>query len=70
MKSNPQKLSVADGSLIIETMTKSTDELLNDGYIKLDNKSLAQFSPVIRLIEEVGMQKWAGKTAAKTLKSF
>ena len=58
MNNKPLSLSIADGSLVIETMTKTAEELLKEGYVQLDNKSLSQFSPVIRLIEEFGLQKW------------
>lgn len=64
------KISLADNGLIIEAMTMSPAKLLDKGYIKLDGKALARFSPVIGLIESLGMQKWVGRTQAKNVEKI
>lgn len=63
-------ISLADNSLTLEAMTMSSAKLLEKGYIKLDGKALARFSPVIGLIESLGFQKWVGRTQAKSIESI
>ncbi len=70
MDNNTSVLNLADNGLVIETMTKSADELLKDGYIKLDKKYYGQFSPVIKLLEELGLQKWAASSSAKEVEKI
>jgi hypothetical protein len=60
-------IKLADNSLILEAMTMSPAKLIESGYIKLDGKALARFSPVINLIESLGFQKWVGRTQAKNI---
>ena len=64
------KISLADNGLTLEAMTMSPAKLLENGYIKLDGKALARFSPVISLIESLGMQKWVGHTQAKNVEKI
>jgi len=63
----PSTISLADNSLILESMTMSSSELVDNGYIKLDGKTLARFSPVIGLVESLGFQKWVGRSTAKNI---
>ncbi len=63
-------ISLADNSLTLEAMTMSSGKLLEKGYIKLDGKTLARFSPVIGLIESLGFQKWVGRTQAKNIEKL
>ena len=63
-------ISLADNSLTLEAMTMSSAKLLEKGYIKLDGKALARFSPVIGLIESLGFQKWVGRTQAKDIEKL
>ena len=58
-------LRLANNGLILEKMTISASELLKDGYIKVDKKSIEQFSPVIRLVESLAFQQWIGATNMK-----
>lgn len=60
-------ITLADNSLTLEAMTISPAKLIDSGYIKLDGKTLAQFSPVINLIESLGFQKWVGRSQAKNI---
>lgn len=63
-------ITLADNSLTLEAMTMSSAKLLEKGYIKLDGKTLARFSPVIGLIESLGFQKWVGRTQAKSIENI
>ena len=63
-------ISLADNGLTLEAMTMSSAKLLEKGYIKLDGKALARFSPVIGLIESLGFQKWVGRTQAKDIEKL
>ena len=63
-------ISLADNGLTLEAMTMSSAKLLEKGYIKLDRKALARFSPVIGLIESLGFQKWVGRTQAKDIEKL
>ena len=60
-------LNLANDGLIIETMTKTADELIKDGYIKLDGEMLARFSPVLKLIENIGFQQWINSSTTKNV---
>lgn len=60
-------INLADNSLTLEAMTMSPAKLIDSGYIKLDGKMLARFSPVINLIESIGFQKWVGRSQAKSV---
>lgn len=64
-KQTPTKISLADNSLVLEAMTMSPVELIDRGYIKLNGKTLARFSPVIGLVESIGFQQWVGRSTAK-----
>lgn len=66
----PTSISLADNSLTLEAMTMSSAKLIESGYIKLDGKALARFSPVIGLIQSLGFQKWVGRSQAKTIESL
>ncbi len=71
MKNNVlSSITLADNSLTLEAMTMSPSKLLDKGYIKLDGKALARFSPVIGLIESLGFQKWVGRTQAKGIEKL
>lgn len=63
-------ITLADNSLTLETMTMSSAKLLEKGYIKLDGKTLARFSPVIGLIESLGFQKWVSRTQVKSIENI
>lgn len=58
-----------ESGLFIEPLTKSSDELLKEGYVLLDNKSIAKLSPILRLVEAAGLQKWIGDEAAKKVET-
>ena len=63
-------ISLLDNSLTLEAMTMSSAKLLEKGYIKLDEKTLARFSPVIGLIESLGLQKWVGASQVKSIEKI
>ena len=60
-------LNLANNGLILETMTISSEELINDGYIKLDENSLPLFEPVIKLIESMAFQQWLNSSTTKSI---
>ena len=64
-KSAETILRLANNGLVIEKMTASVSDLLTDGYIKVDKKSIDQFSPIIKLVESFAFQEWIGATNMK-----
>lgn len=69
-KKAPTSIKLADNSLILEAMTMSSEELLDSGYVKLGGSILAQFSPVIGIIESLGIQQWVGSANAKNIEQL
>lgn len=56
--------------LIIEALTMTAAQLIDNGYIKLDGKQLEQFAPVINIIQTLGAQNLVGNSSNESLKKI